>query len=265
MIRINDLGDPFTTPPDTGAPPKWPRPRTFQKLPPSSLFDPGEPGEEQPETTPPEPEAFRGGQAVICPPGYTRNPVPPHDCLSDVESGGELERFREEVRREGYYVPPLRVPPPVRSWTEGEIEEQGARDIQEFRARWPDPGPTPGAHPSGELLDTPTPGGSSPTPQGLTPTPTPGGGGGGLMPTPGGFSVPGGLTPTATPGGGSSMPSGGGMPAPAPGGGGMPGGGAPPAPPALIDVPTLGVPIRVATPMTMSGFLGQVPVRCVGF
>ncbi len=110
------------------------------------------------------------------------------------------------------------------------------------------------------LMPTPTP--SAPTPQGLTPTPTPGGGGGGLMPTPGGFSVPGGLTPTATPGGGSSMPSGGGMLAPAPGGGGMP---SAPAPPALIDVPTLGVPIRVATPMTMAGFLGQVPVRCAGF
>ena len=38
------------------------------------------------------------------------------------------------------------------------------------------------------------------------------------------------------------MPTGGGMPAPAPGGGGMP---AAPAPPALIDTPTLGVPIRI--------------------
>ena len=233
MIRITDLGDPFTAP-DTGAPPKWPRPRTFQKLPPSELFDPGEPGEAGP--VPPAPEATRGGQAVFCPGGYTRNPVPPYDCLPDVMSAD--------------FSTTVPTPEPVRSWTEGELEQQQLRDVQEFREQW-ESTPTPGGG-----------GGMPPMPTGgLTPTPTPGGGGGGLMPTPGGFSVPGGLTPTATPGGGSSMPTGGGMPAPAPGGGGMP---AAPAPPALIDVPTLGVPIRIATPMTMAGFLGQVPVRCAG-
>ncbi len=174
MIRITDLGDPFSAP-DTGAP-GWPPPRTFQKLPPSELFDPGEPGEAGPALLPP-PEATRGGQAVFCPPGYTRNPVPPYNCLSDVESGGELERLREEARREGHRpLPPLRVPEPVRSWTEAEYEVEADREMQEFREQWestPVP-PGPSGMPTGGLTPTPTPGGlpSIPTGGGGVPAPT---------------------------------------------------------------------------------------------
>ena len=255
MIRITDLGDPFTAP-DTGMPSRWPRPGTFQKLPPSELFDPGEPGEAGP--VPPAPETFRGGvgpgDVVGCPFGFTRNPVPPHNCLEDVEtasadSPGGIREAGELTTRDPYTSPA--------------VTPQEAWDYERT------PGPLPEAW-ERQMTPTPTPGGGGmpPTPTGgLTPTPTPGGGGGGLMPTPtpGGFSVPGGLAPS---GGGMTptpTPGGGGMPTIPNGGGGMPGGGAPPAPPALIDTPTLGVPIRIATPMTMAGFLGQVPVRCVGF